>query len=76
LPDHPYLPFLESVLTSKRLKHSLGSILVMGELAYAGRMKEGAFLQTDCLIKWFEEKGMPVHPTMKKCHQELGMELP
>jgi predicted HD superfamily hydrolase involved in NAD metabolism len=46
------------------------------ELAYAGRMKEGAFLQTDCLIKWFEGKGMPVHPTMRKCLQELGMELP
>jgi len=33
LPDHPFIPFLESVLTPERLKHSLGSMLVMGELA-------------------------------------------
>jgi predicted HD superfamily hydrolase involved in NAD metabolism len=44
-------------------------------LVYAGRMKEAAFLQMGCLIRWFEEKGMPVHPTMRKIHQELGMEL-
>lgn len=45
------------------------------KLVYKGRMKEGAFLQTGCLIKWFEEKGMPVHPTMRKINQELGIEL-
>ncbi len=45
------------------------------ELAYSGRMKEGAFLETGCLIKWFEEKGMPVHPTLRRINQELGIEL-
>jgi HD superfamily phosphohydrolase YqeK len=45
------------------------------ELAYTGRMKEGAFLQTGCLIKWFEAKDMPVHPTMRKINHELAKEL-
>jgi predicted HD superfamily hydrolase involved in NAD metabolism len=45
------------------------------ELVYSGRMKEGAYLQTGCLIKWFEEKGMPVHPTMRRIKQELGSAL-
>jgi predicted HD superfamily hydrolase involved in NAD metabolism len=44
-------------------------------LAYAGKMKEGAFLESGCLIKWFEEKGMPVHPTMRRINQELAAEL-
>ena len=33
MDDHPYLPFLESVLTPARLVHSLGVMQVMGELA-------------------------------------------
>ncbi len=33
LPNHPYLPFLQSVLTPTRLKHSLGVMQVMEELA-------------------------------------------
>ena len=45
------------------------------KLAYAGRMKEGAFLESSCFIQWFEEKGMPVHPTMRRINQELGIEL-
>lgn len=45
------------------------------ELAYSGRMKEGACLVTGCLIRWFEEKGMPVHPTMRRINQELEIEL-
>jgi HD superfamily phosphohydrolase YqeK len=45
------------------------------ELVYAGRMKEGAFLQTGCLLKWFEEKGMPIHPRMETIKQVYGKEL-
>lgn len=44
-------------------------------LAYSGKMQEGAFLETGCLIRWFEEKEMPIHPTMRKVHQELGEKL-
>lgn len=45
------------------------------ELVYSGKMKDGAYLQTGCLIKWFEEKGMPVHPTTRKIKQELQIAL-
>jgi hypothetical protein len=38
-------------------------------------MKHAAFLQTGCLIKWFEQKGMPVHPGMREICQTLGKEL-
>jgi hypothetical protein len=43
--------------------------------AYAGRMKEGAFLQTGCLIKWFGVKGMPIHPRIRPINEGLGKEL-
>lgn len=33
LPDHPYLHFLQSILTPPRLKHSLGVMQVMAQLA-------------------------------------------
>lgn len=33
MDDHPFIPFLESVLTPARLAHSLGVMQVMGELA-------------------------------------------
>jgi predicted HD superfamily hydrolase involved in NAD metabolism len=33
LPEHPYLPFLQSVLTPARLQHSIGVMQVMAELA-------------------------------------------
>lgn len=45
------------------------------KLAYSGRMREGAFLESGCFIMWFEEKGMPVHPTMRRINQELEKEL-
>jgi predicted HD superfamily hydrolase involved in NAD metabolism len=45
------------------------------ELAYSGKMKEGAYLETGCIIRWFEEKGMPVHPAMRRINHELGIEL-
>jgi len=33
LPEHPYLPFLQSVLTPARLRHSIGVMQVMTDLA-------------------------------------------
>ncbi len=45
------------------------------ELVYAGQMKEAAFLQTGCLLKWFKEKGMPVHPRMREIKRVLGKSL-
>ena len=45
------------------------------ELVYAGHMKQAAFLQTGCLLKWYEEKSMPIHPRMRKINQALGKEL-
>jgi predicted HD superfamily hydrolase involved in NAD metabolism len=47
----------------------------LGGLVYAGKMKEGAFLQIGSLIRWYEEKGYRVHPTMRRIYQELGKEL-
>lgn len=45
------------------------------ELVYVGQMEEAAFLQTGCLLKWYEEKGMPIHPRMRSINQALGKEL-
>lgn len=33
MPEHPYLPFLQSVLTPARLQHSMGVMETMAELA-------------------------------------------
>lgn len=45
------------------------------ELVYVGKLKEAAFLQTGCLIKWYGEKGMPIHPRMRKINQMIGKEM-
>jgi len=45
------------------------------KLVYAGQMKEAIFLQIGCLLKWYEEKGMPIHPRMRSIKQALGKEL-
>jgi predicted HD superfamily hydrolase involved in NAD metabolism len=45
------------------------------EFVYSGRMKEGAFLQTGFLIIFFAEKEMPIHPTIRRIHHELGIEM-
>lgn len=41
------------------------------ELVYAGQMDAGIYLQTVSLIKWLEEKAMPVHPRMRWIKQDL-----
>ena len=45
------------------------------EIVYAGHMAEGAFLQTGCLIKWFSQEKIPVHPNMERVYQELSAAL-
>jgi predicted HD superfamily hydrolase involved in NAD metabolism len=45
------------------------------EAVYAGRMAEGAFLQTGWLIQWFGEEGVPVHPNMERVYRELSVAL-
>jgi HD superfamily phosphohydrolase YqeK len=48
---------------------------LLAEVVYAGRMMEGAFLQTGWLIHWFEEAGVPVHPNMRRVYRELSNQL-
>ena len=45
------------------------------DLAFAGRLEEGALLQTGQLVTWFEEVGTPVHPNMVKACRELTARL-
>jgi predicted HD superfamily hydrolase involved in NAD metabolism len=45
------------------------------ELAFAGRMEEGALLQTGQIVAWFEETGTPVHPNMVEVCRELTARL-
>lgn len=45
------------------------------EIAYSGKLEEGAFLETGVLIKWFEELGIPVHPNMRQTKQALAVKL-
>ncbi len=45
------------------------------DVVYAGRMTEGAYLQTGWLIKWFTEEGILIHPNMRRVHQELATAL-
>ena len=45
------------------------------DLAFAGRLEEGALLQTGQLVAWFEETGTPVHPNMVKVCRELTARL-
>lgn len=45
------------------------------ELAYTGQLKKAAFLHTGCLLQWYEEKGVPVHPRIRRVKQALGKDL-
>ena len=41
------------------------------ELVYGGKMAESALLQTETIIQWFTEKGIPVHPNYYQVKGEL-----
>jgi predicted HD superfamily hydrolase involved in NAD metabolism len=43
---------------------------------YAGRMEEAALLHSEWLIGWFPDIGIPVHPNMIRCFQELSKLVP
>ena len=45
------------------------------ETVYAGRIAEGAFLETGWLIQWFRAAGFPVHPNMRRVYRELSARL-
>jgi predicted HD superfamily hydrolase involved in NAD metabolism len=36
------------------------------DLAYTGRMAEGALFITGVLISWYEQKGIPIHPNLRQ----------
>ena len=57
------------------LKLVLNSVKRIRELAYAGKLEEGALLHTTMLIKWFEDTNTPVHPNMRRVKVELGKKL-
>jgi predicted HD superfamily hydrolase involved in NAD metabolism len=42
------------------------------QVVYAGKLEEGAFLQTGWLIKMFEENSFPVHPNIRRVFRELS----
>jgi predicted HD superfamily hydrolase involved in NAD metabolism len=44
-------------------------------LVYAGKLAEAAFFQTGMLIKWYESKGVPVHPNMERVKQAFADQL-
>lgn len=45
------------------------------EAVYAGRLAEGAFLQTGLLIKWWTEDKVAIHPHITRSYQELARAL-
>jgi predicted HD superfamily hydrolase involved in NAD metabolism len=79
--DHPlswclrFSDILEPTRNWGKEKIILNCAKRLRELAYAGQLQAAAFLQTGCLIQWFEEKGMPVHPRMRSIKQGLGNTL-
>ena len=44
-------------------------------LVYSGKMAEAVVYQTGMLMGWFEEKGFPVHPNMRKSHREFSARI-
>lgn len=44
-------------------------------LVYAGHLAEGAFLQSSMDVRWFGERGFPVHPNIIRSSQEFAVQL-
>lgn len=42
------------------------------ELVYEGRLTEAALFQTNMIIDWYKEKGVPVHPNMYQVKEEIS----
>ena len=59
----------------KKVKWLRTASIELRDLAFAGRLEEGALLQTGQLVAWFEEAGVPVHPNMYKACRELSARL-
>jgi predicted HD superfamily hydrolase involved in NAD metabolism len=45
------------------------------ELVYGGKMTHAAQLQTETIIQWFMEKGIPVHPNYNRVKAQLGAQM-
>lgn len=45
------------------------------ECVFAGKLEEAAFIQTDMLIKFYEETGKPVHPNFYRVYNDLSIRL-
>jgi predicted HD superfamily hydrolase involved in NAD metabolism len=45
------------------------------ETVFAGQLEEAAFIQTDMMIKFFEDTGKPVHPNYYRVYDELSSRL-
>lgn len=70
-----FADILEPTRNWNNVRWLRNGVLRLRETVYAGRLMEGAFLQTGWLIKWFGETGVPVHPNMLRAYQELSAAL-
>lgn len=66
-----FADILEPNRTWSNVRWLRDGVPLLREVVYAGRMAEGALLQTGWLVKWFSEAGMPVHPNMMRVYQDL-----
>ena len=79
--DHAYswcLRFsdmLEPTRDWRKEKIILNGANKLEELVYSGKMLEGAWLETDILIRWFTKKGIQVHPNMIEIRNKMAVEL-
>ena len=66
-----FADILEPNRTWRNVRWFRDGVPRLREVVYAGRMAEGALLQTGWLVKWFSEAGMPVHPNMLRVYHDL-----
>lgn len=70
-----FADFLEPTRNWSKEKTILNCMGRLRELSYAGEVGPAAFLLTGHLLKWFEEKNIPLHPQMRMTHKTLAKEL-
>jgi hypothetical protein len=66
------LDILEPTRNWQREKLLLKGVNHLRGLVYAGKLAEAAFSQTGMLIRWYESKGVPVHPNMERVKHALA----
>lgn len=70
-----FADFLEPTRNWSKEKTILNCMGRLRELSYTGEMGPAAYLLTGHLLKWFEEKNIPIHPQMRMTNQTLAKEL-